>query len=74
MAVPEHSPVRIEESTKDGKNTGGHSDFRCSEFGRSVHLPAGTELAKYAYGILEVSMPSAGRPHEKRIQIHLDKD
>ncbi|MGW7534967.1 Hsp20/alpha crystallin family protein [Amycolatopsis sp. NPDC054798] len=108
----EHNPVRIEESTEDGKYTvraelpgfdpdkhisvtthdglltieaereakkdaDGRSEFYYGKFSRTVGLPAGAEAAKiaakYADGILEISMPLARQPHEKQVSIHVDK-
>ncbi|WIX75623.1 Hsp20 family protein [Amycolatopsis carbonis] len=56
---------------------GGHSEFYYGKFSRTVPLPAGAEAtkmnAKYADGILEITMPLAAQPHEKQIKIHVDK-
>ncbi|WP_239153910.1 Hsp20/alpha crystallin family protein [Amycolatopsis sp. FDAARGOS 1241] len=78
ISVRTHEGMLTIEAEREAKETtGGHSEFYYGKFSRTVALPAGAEAskveAKYADGILEITMPMAERPHEKQIKIHVDK-
>jgi len=63
-----------EETKKDQHR----SEFRYGSFSRSVSLPPGADTSKisaeYKKGILEVRVPVAAPPSERKIQIDVQED
>ncbi|MGW4210260.1 Hsp20/alpha crystallin family protein [Lentzea sp. NPDC004789] len=63
-----------EETKKDQHR----SEFRYGSFSRSVSLPPGADTSKisaeYRRGILEVRVPVAAPPSERKIQIDVQED
>ncbi|GAA1024609.1 MULTISPECIES: Hsp20/alpha crystallin family protein [Amycolatopsis] len=68
--------LTVEADREERKHLDGRSEFSYGRFSRTVHLPAGAVTAevaaRYADGILEISMPLAGQAHEKQIKIEVE--
>ncbi|WP_409181011.1 Hsp20/alpha crystallin family protein [Amycolatopsis sp. VS8301801F10] len=67
--------LTVEAEREERKHLDGRSEFAYGKFSRTVQLPAGAVTgevtARYADGILEISMPLAGQPHENRVKIEV---
>ncbi|WP_409465126.1 Hsp20/alpha crystallin family protein [Amycolatopsis sp. GA6-003] len=67
--------LTVEAEREERKHLDGRSEFAYGKFSRTVQLPAGAVTgevtARYVDGILEISMPLAGQPHENRVKIEV---
>lgn len=70
--------LTISAERESGTKETGHSEFRYGKFSRTVSLPGGADTtkitAKYADGILEVTVPVHLREPGKTVDIRVEHD
>jgi HSP20 family molecular chaperone IbpA len=70
--------LTITAQREETKKEQHRSEFRYGSFSRSVSLPPGADTSKisaeYKKGILEVRVPVAAPPSERKIQIDVQED
>lgn len=79
ITVTAHEGLLTVHAEREARETGdGRSEFYYGTFSRTVSLPAGADAdqinAKYADGILEITMPYSEHPREKQVKIQVEKD
>ncbi|QWF78013.1 Hsp20/alpha crystallin family protein [Amycolatopsis sp. CA-230715] len=79
ITVTAHDGLLTVRAEREAKETGdGRSEFYYGTFSRTVSLPAGADAdqisAKYADGILEITMPYSEHPREKQVKIQVERD